>query len=280
MEIISSIKEIKCERILSPTGISTIAPYVINPYRGCGFGCMYCYSQKNKCFQKNMKEWGSFVDVKINCIEILEKELKNFKPEKVLIGSTTEVYQQTEEKYLLTRQVIEILNNNKTPFVLLTKSDLVKRDADILYNGKICFTINLHENDKIKKFEKNSPSIENRLDAVKRLKEKGINVYIHIGPILPGFTDIKEIMDMVCGLTERVNFEGFNFWMCQNGKVKDILKIDEIFKDKSKYDDYCAKLKKEIKEYNKKYNYKIDYFFQPYQEYWTSSVKLSQNKNI
>jgi DNA repair photolyase len=278
MENFPSIKEIKCERILSPTGISTIAPYVINPYRGCGFGCLYCYSQKNKCFQKDLKEWGSFVDVKINCIKLLEKELEKIKPEKILIGSTTEVYQQVEEKYLLTRNVIEVLNKKAIPFVLLTKSDLIVRDADILYNGKICFTINLHEDQSIKVFEKRSPFIKDRLKAIKNLKEKGIDVYIHTGPILPGFTDVEKIMEMVYGLTDRVNFEGFNFWMCQNEKIKSILKMDEIFTTEKNYINYCEKLKTDISELNKKYNYKINYFFQDYQAYWPSSVKLSQEK--
>lgn len=275
-----TITEIKCERALCPTGISSIAPYVVNPYRGCGFGCLYCYSQKNKCFQKEKRVWGSFVDVKINCLSILGRELKNIKPEKVLLGSTTEVYQPIEEKYLLTRKIIELLNKHNVPVVILTKSDLIVRDIDILGNAKICFTINLHEDGLIKMFERNSPGKKQRLSAVKKLKENEINTYIHVGPVLPGFTDVEKIMNMVYGLTERVNFEGFNFWMCPNREVKSILKIEEKFLDKDSYDTYCENLKKNIIGCNKRYGYKISFFFQPYKTYWQSSDKLSQNNSM
>jgi DNA repair photolyase len=279
MEKIPSIKEIKCERALSPTGISSIAPYVINPYRGCSFGCRYCYSQKNKCFQKNKKNWGDFVEVKVNSPLVLREELKKIKPEKVLIGSTTEVYQRVEEKYLLTRRIVEILNEFKIPIILLTKSSLIVRDIDILYNAKICFTINLHTDHLIRIFEKDSPGIEERLNTIKKLKESKINTYVHAGPVLPGFTDPEKIMEMVYGQTERINFEGFNFWMSPDQVVERYFGGNDIFENEDKYNWHLENTKNLINETNKRYNYKINFFFQPYKTYWQSRDIMTQQSS-
>lgn len=257
---------IKCERVLVPTGIS-IAPYVINPYRGCGFGCIYCYSQKNKCFQKSGRKWGEFVDVKINCLEILEKELKNAKPERVLLGSTTEVYQPVEEEFLLTRNIIELLNKYNIPITILTKSNLIIRDIDILQNTKICFTVNFHNDNYLRIFEPYSPSIEDRVNNITKLQQKGISVYVHLGPILPGITDIEKIMEICYGLTDRLDFESFNYWMSPN--IDSVLIDKDIFLSRETYNNYWVGLKNNVIENNKRYNYKINFYFHPFKSYWS-----------
>jgi DNA repair photolyase len=266
---------IQCEKVLAKTGIE-IAPYAVNPYRGCEFGCLYCYSQKNKCFKKNNAEWGSFVDIKINCVELLAKELKSIKPERVLIGSTTEVYQQAEEKYCLTRGAIELLNSNNIPMTILTKSALIERDIDVLKNAKVCFTINLHADRLIKKYEKNSPSIGERLKTLQILKENNIQAYVHIGPIFPEIADVGKILEMVYGLTDRVNFESFNYWMCPKENIPKLLPSEEIFLDERKYNEYWQNLKMKIISLNKKFNYKITFFFRPFNKFWASSDEMAQ----
>lgn len=257
---------IECSKVLVPTGIS-IAPYVINPYRGCGFGCIYCYSQKNKCFRKRTERWGEFVDVKINCPEILESELIYIKPDRVLLGSTTEVYQQIEEKYSLTRGIIELLNRHNIPITILTKSRLILRDIDILYNAQVCFTVNLHNDISCRFFEPNSPSIEDRFLTVRRLREKGIYTYIHVGPILPGFTDVEQIMGYFFGITDRLDFESFNYWMSPP-EAMDTKINKEIFMFKEAYCSYWEDLRRKIIELNRQFGYKINFYFHPFKEYW------------
>ena len=83
------IKLIRTQKVLSLTQIS-LADYAINPYRGCSFGCLYCYSRENK----NIKKEAFFtrLDAKINAPEVLERELKYKRPKRVLLGSTTECF--------------------------------------------------------------------------------------------------------------------------------------------------------------------------------------------
>lgn len=254
-----------------PTKIE-IAPFTINPYRGCGFGCLYCYSQKNKCFRNRIEPWGEFVDVKTNFLEVLTKELNSITPERVLMGSTTEIYQQAEKEYQLTRGAIEILNSRNIPITILTKSNLIEKDIDILNNAKICLTINLHDNSLIKKFEKRSPSIEERINTLKKLKENNINAYVHVGPVFPELTDIEIIMEMVHGLTSRVNFESFNYWMSPYNTSAANLPFKNIYSKEAEYSEYWGKMKQKILELNKKYNYKINFFFHDFESFWTNTL--------
>jgi len=120
------INLIKAEKVLSPTQIS-IAPYAINPYRGCPLGCVYCYAQENKAIKKRSLKWGDFIDVKINAVEILKREIENKKIKRVLLGSTVECYPTLENDFLITQNIIKLLNSKKIPITILTKSCLIKR---------------------------------------------------------------------------------------------------------------------------------------------------------
>ena len=101
---------VRTDKVLSPTSIN-LADYVINPYRGCEMGCAYCYSRNNKNMKSRRKDWGNFVDVKINSIEILKKELNDVENTniKVLLGSITEIFQPVEKKYHLSEKIIKLL---------------------------------------------------------------------------------------------------------------------------------------------------------------------------
>lgn len=266
---------IKCSRLLVPTGIP-IAPYVINPYRGCSFGCIYCYSQMNKIFRKKKGDWGSFVDVKINLLEVLERELEVIKPNRVLIGSTTEPYQDVELLYGITRGIIQLLNSKDIHSVILTKSRHILRDIDILYNSTVCFTINLTDDRYIRLFELRSPLIDDRLVVLRKLKGAGIDVYLHIGPVLPGFTDVEKIMELCHGLVDRVDLEGLNYWMSPKGKIDMLLCNNlEIFSSKGNYDRYWEGFKERVLDINKNYNYRLNFYIHPYMSYWQNSAKMS-----
>ncbi|GAF75367.1 unnamed protein product, partial [marine sediment metagenome] len=77
------IKEIKAKSVLVKTKLP-VGDFVINPYIGCSHACVYCYARFMKRFTGHNEPWGSFVDVKINTPEILKKQLKPFKPFKLL----------------------------------------------------------------------------------------------------------------------------------------------------------------------------------------------------
>ena len=94
------IKEIQGKAILSK---SKIFPYVINPYVGCQHNCTYCYARFMKRFTGHSEPWGQFVDVKINAVELLEKEIVKKKPGRVWVSGVCDPYQPQERKYQLTK---------------------------------------------------------------------------------------------------------------------------------------------------------------------------------
>jgi len=181
------IKEKKARSILSKSGISGI-DYCINPYIGCSHGCKYCYATFMKRFTGHMEAWGSFVDVKINAPEVLQRQMKNAAWGNVMISSVTDPYQPIENQFKITRQCLEVLVAYQFPVNILTKSSLVLRDLDLLQGFEeieVGITITT-DNEKIREiFEPNAPSIESRIHALKELTENGIKTYAFIGPLLP-----------------------------------------------------------------------------------------------
>jgi len=181
------IREIKAKSILTKSGIPGV-DYCINPYVGCSHGCRYCYATFMKKYTGHTEPWGSFVDVKINAPEILQKQLKRASMGRVMISSVTDAYQPIESKYKLTRQCLEILLQSQFPVDILTKSPLVLRDIDLIKKFKdieVGITITTNDEDIRKLFEPNAPSIMARMRALKTLHDNRIKTYAFIGPVLP-----------------------------------------------------------------------------------------------
>jgi len=184
------VKEIKCKSLMNE---SQLADYCINCYVGCEHACKYCYADSiTRRFTKHNEPWGTFVDVKVNAPEVLITEIKRKTKGKVFISSLCDPYQPLEKKYQLTRKCLEILLKHQFPITIQTKSALVVRDSDLLKKFENCevgFTVTSLDDQIRKDFEPNSSSVQEKLNAVKTLKENGINVYIFFGPILPYLSD-------------------------------------------------------------------------------------------
>ncbi len=181
------IREIKVKSVLTGSEISGV-DYCVNPYVGCSHGCRYCYATFMKRYSGHTEAWGSFVDVKINAPEILQKQLHRARSGRVMISSVTDAYQPIESKYKLTRQCLEILLQSQFPVDILTKSPLVLRDTDLIKKFKdieVGITITTNDEKMQKIFEPNAPSIMARIRTLKALHDKGINTYAFIGPVLP-----------------------------------------------------------------------------------------------
>lgn len=185
------IREIACKSILSKSGISGI-DYALNPYLGCEHGCVYCYAVFMKRFTGHNEPWGDFVDVKVNAQEILKKQLLKIKPGKISIGTVTDGYQPLERKYKITRSCLEELIKYKYPVSILTKSSLILRDLDLLKKIKIVdvgITITTLNEEIKRKLEPRSSSSVERLLALRKLSEEGIDTWAFFGPVLPCFSD-------------------------------------------------------------------------------------------
>jgi len=190
------ISEIKCKTALSKSKLPGL-DYSLNPYRGCEHNCCYCYVPN--VLRIDRSNWGLFVDVKTNIPVILSKELKKKKKGVVGLSTVTDPYQPIEKKYRLTRYCLEQLLKKEFPVHIQTKSDLVLRDIDIISKFskvEVMFSIGTLNDSERKNLEPNSSSIQNRLNAMKKLSDSGIKTSVFFGPIYPSIK-IKEIPNYI-----------------------------------------------------------------------------------
>ncbi len=221
------INEVEIKRILNPTYID-LGEYVINPYMGCEFSCLYCYVRSNRVVSKKNKSWGEFLDIRINAPLLLEKELLIKKPKTVLLGSTTECFQPAENRYHITEKVLEILNKNKIHYVILTRSTYILNYINLLKTGfckNIYFTINDFSHDFKNKLEPKTPSFESRLEAVKKLIEENITVIPYFSPVLPFISEYNDIFKKL-NYVKTIEFECINFRLKNFSEI--INKIGEV----------------------------------------------------
>lgn len=202
------IREIRSKSILSA---SKIYPFVINPFVGCQHACSYCYARYMKKFTGHKEPWGTFVDVKVNAAELLEKEICKKKPATVWISGVCDPYQPLEEKYRLTRQCLEILIRENWPVVIQTRSPLVLRDIELLKRAtslEVGFSIPTADDAIRELFEPAAPPLSERLKALTELHDSGIRTYAMIAPLLPGADKLTERLEGAVDyiLVDRMNY--------------------------------------------------------------------------
>jgi len=217
--MLTKINETQAKTILTKSGLPG-SDWVINPYNGCQFACMYCYAAQIARWNHPNEEWGSFVDVKMNAAELLKKELKTKDMGFIFFSSVTDPYTGLEAKYNLTRKCLEVLVDfgYEGKIGIQTKSPLVLKDIDILKrlkNVQVGFTVTTLD-DKVSRFlEVMAPPVTERIKALKELNKQGIKTYAFIGPLLPHFvknkTEINNLLDALqdAGVPE-VWFEHIN----------------------------------------------------------------------
>lgn len=190
------IREKHCKTALSKTGV-TAYDYTVNPYTGCLHACLYCYANFMRRFSGHLQDaWGSFVDVKVNLLEVLAKELPRRSGGRVWFSSVCDPYQQVEAKYKLTRGAIQLISGyEKFSVSILTKNALVLRDLDLLSGMKgrvdVGFTITTFSQETQPIFEPRSSSVKHRIDALRKLNQAGVDTWVFIAPMLPYVTEIE-----------------------------------------------------------------------------------------
>jgi len=262
------IKKVLCKSVLSKSGLYD-SKYSINPYRGCSNSCIYCYAPY---VLREGRKWGTFVDVKINAPEVLEKEIRKINSGNVLISSVTDPYQPLERKYEITKKILEKLKNTKLFVSILTKSSLVLRDIDLLkqLNCEVGLTITTLNDNVRKIFEPNASSVEDRLNALKQLKDSEIKTYIFFGPMLPYISDrnIEDTLKKLAELKpEKIYFDKLNIkHPFQWSKIKAVLEenyadLADKWQSAISNEEYYKELKEKIIEIckNLKLNYELCY---------------------
>ncbi len=261
----TKVREIECASAIGKCNFPG-GGWAINPYVGCAHNCQYCYARFIKRFTGHTEPWGTFVDARINIAEVLERQLrsKKYHDQQIYLGTVTDPYQPAEEKYRLTRNILETLLHHQNPISILTKSDLVLRDLDLLKRFPhldVNFTINTFDESWKKLIEPDSPSIQTRLQAIRRLTEEGISVFVMMGPYWPYFTKPDQMLPRFKELGVKAIFtESFNTTGGNWTGVETVLKqhypklIDEmreIFFNKEKFYEFYSAAEAELQRLSK-----------------------------
>ena len=167
----------------------------INPYRGCEHGCIYCYARTTHSFL-NLSPGIDFetrIVAKVNAAQRLREAFaaKNYEPMLLNIGSVTDAYQPAERKLGITRQVIEVLEEFKHPFSLITKSSGIERDLDLIAPmaadnlAAVYVSITTLDPALARVMEPRAASPERRLQTIRRLADAGVPVGVSVSPVIP-----------------------------------------------------------------------------------------------
>jgi len=201
--------EIQAKSILNKSGISD---WTVNCYSGCEHGCLYCYARFAARFTHPGETWGSFVDVKVNAPQVLEREAKRKRVGRVFMSSVCDGWQPVEERYGLTRQCLEILLQHGFPITILTKSALATRDLDLLAgkNGvDFGVTITTLDESLSKLFEpKSSPPAE-RLALLEEANKRALRTYVFLGPLMPHLSDTEKSLSLLLKTVREVDPDYF-----------------------------------------------------------------------
>lgn len=183
----------------------------VNPYRGCEHGCIYCYARPSHAWWDMSPglDFETRIVVKPEAAALLHRTLSNprYECKTISIGANTDPYQPLEAGLKTTRSILEVLQEFRHPFSLITKSGLVVRDLDILADMaarnlcSVAVSVTTLDNELKRKLEPRTASPAARLRAIKSLSEAGIHVTAMVAPVIPMIND-GEIEDILAAARE------------------------------------------------------------------------------
>ena len=180
--------------------------FSVNPYRGCMHACAYCYARPSHQYLG----FGAGTDfdreivVKVNAPELLREafQRRSWAGELIVFSGNTDCYQPVEATYQLTRKCLEVCLEHRQPIHVITKSALVRRDADLLARlakdarASVTLSIPFADAEMARAIEPYAPSPAARFETVRRLANLGVRVSVNVAPVIPGLNDpqISEIV--------------------------------------------------------------------------------------
>ncbi len=179
--------------------------WTINPYRGCEFGCRYCYARyTHEYMELDGADFDKKIFAKANAGEIVSRDLAHAKilGEHIAIGTATDPYQPAEREFGVTRQILErMVQHEGLSLSITTKSNQILRDLDLLQRiaERSSLTINMTivtiRTRLARLLELRAPRPDLRLDAIRKLREAGLRAGVFAMPVLPGITDSEKELD-------------------------------------------------------------------------------------
>jgi len=199
--------EVLAKSALNRVGGQTSMPFswTINPYRGCSHACTYCFARSSHAYLDldTGKDFDTQIIVKVNIEEGLAQELSkpNWWRHPVALGTNTDPYQRSEGRYRLMPGIIKALSGSGTPFSILTKGTLLRRDIPLLVQAServpvdVALSIAIYDDELQESVEPGTPSTAARLATVTAVREAGLDCSVFMMPILPYLTDTRSHLD-------------------------------------------------------------------------------------
>ncbi|ANF32780.1 DNA repair photolyase [Leifsonia xyli] len=179
--------------------------WTINPYRGCSHACVYCFARPTHTYLDldSGKDFDNEIIVKVNVAEVLRKELAkpSWGHHPVALGTNTDPYQRAEGRYSLMPGIIDALADSGTPFSILTKGSLLRRDLDRLADAAkhvpvdLAMSIAVYDDELQQSIEPGTPTTKARLATVTAVREHGLDCSVFLMPIIPYLTDTRAHLD-------------------------------------------------------------------------------------
>ncbi|MDN4473748.1 Rv2578c family radical SAM protein [Demequina zhanjiangensis] len=199
--------EVVAKSALNKVGANSVVPFTwtINPFRGCGHACVYCFARPSHQYLEldAGRDFDTQLIVKTNIADALRRELArpSWNHEHVALGTNTDPYQRAEGRYRLMPGIISALADSGTPFSILTKGSLLRRDLPLLADAAtkvpvdLAMSIAIFDDDLQQTLEPGTPTTAARLATVSAAAQAGFDVSVFMMPVLPFLTDSEEHLD-------------------------------------------------------------------------------------
>ena len=203
--------EVLCKSALNKVPNASMLPfgYTVNGYRGCSHACRYCFARPtHEYLDLNCgNDFDTQVVVKTNVAEVLRRELSrpSWHRETVALGTNTDPYQRAEGRYALMPGIINALAASGTPFSILTKGTLLRRDLPLIARAatdvpvSVSISLAVGDAELQKDVEPGTPSPQARLQLISAIRAAGLDCHVMVAPVLPYLTDSEQHLDMLLG---------------------------------------------------------------------------------
>lgn len=207
----TAFHEVAAKSLLNkvPGGSSMPFGWTVNPYRGCTHACTYCFARGTHSYLEldTGRDFDSQVVVKVNAAEVLAREVRapRWAREHVAMGTNTDPYQRAEGRYALMPGIIAALRGSGTPFSVLTKGTVLRRDLPLLAAAArdvpvgIGVSLALLDPALHATLEPGTPTPRARLDLVRAIRGAGLPCGVFVAPVLPHLTDSAAQLDTLLG---------------------------------------------------------------------------------
>jgi DNA repair photolyase len=199
-------REIEARSILNRTKPSMPFHWTVNPYRGCEFGCVYCYARYTHEFmEQDPAAFEDLIYAKAAAADLLMHDLRKAdRRETIAIGTATDPYQPAERRYGNMREILSVLARERGRRVFITtKSDLVTRDIDLLSKiaeanvVNVNMTVTTLDTKLARILEPRAPRPDLRIEAIGKLASAGIITGVSASPVLPLINDSERSLGAV-----------------------------------------------------------------------------------